>query len=169
MISLDSADWGGLDHAYGAASDIPRLLRDLADDPAPKAGFQAEPWFSLWSALCHQGDVYTASYAAVPHLVAICLAADCPVDMGFFLLAASIEVARATEHGPGVPARLAQPYQEALGQLHSCAFHQATHEWDEAIALSIAAALAAAKGQIRLAEAIMCLDGDIMNKLIADA
>src|SRR2546426_5104183 len=26
---------------------------------------------SLWSALCHQGDVYTASYAALPELVKI--------------------------------------------------------------------------------------------------
>ena len=23
----------------------------------------------LWSSLCHEGDVYTASYAAVPHIV----------------------------------------------------------------------------------------------------
>lgn len=32
-----------------------------------------EVWFRLWSSLCHQGDVFTASIAAVPHLVKVAL------------------------------------------------------------------------------------------------
>jgi hypothetical protein len=29
MLSLDSAEWAGLKHAYGSAADIPDLLRQL--------------------------------------------------------------------------------------------------------------------------------------------
>src|SRR5262245_2777864 len=72
MIPLDSPEWRRLQHAYGPASDIPDLLRQLAANPCAKKSGD-EPWHSLWSALCHQGDVYTASYAAVPHIVDIAL------------------------------------------------------------------------------------------------
>ena len=55
MLSLESPEWANLHHAYGPASDIPRLLRQL--DTLPLASGNAEPWFSIWSALAHQGDV----------------------------------------------------------------------------------------------------------------
>ncbi len=71
MLSLEDARWADLRHAYGSAGDIPSLLRTLSDDCSPSRSSNAEPWFSLWSSLCHQGNVYTASYAAVPHLVGL--------------------------------------------------------------------------------------------------
>ncbi len=55
-------DWSQLTHAYGTAEDIPALLDRLATDP-DDAG-----WSDLWSALCHQGTTYPASYAALPRL-----------------------------------------------------------------------------------------------------
>src|SRR4051812_40379348 len=66
MLALDSPRWGELTHAYGEASDIPALLRRLKTAPPP-TDYRSEPWFTLWSALCHQNDVYIASYAAIPH------------------------------------------------------------------------------------------------------
>lgn len=62
MLSLDSPRWGELEHAYGSAVDVPALLGALRD--FPKSEGQREPWFSIWSALAHQGDVYSASFAA---------------------------------------------------------------------------------------------------------
>ncbi|WNO73274.1 hypothetical protein [Streptomyces sp. AM8-1-1] len=58
-------DWSQLSHAYGPADDIPRLLDDAESDPAGPA------WDSLWSCLCHQGTVYSASFAALPRLAAM--------------------------------------------------------------------------------------------------
>lgn len=55
-LPLDSARWATLEHAYGKASDLPAMLRQL--DALPEAIGNEEPWFSLWSALAHQGDVY---------------------------------------------------------------------------------------------------------------
>ena len=58
---MGMTDWSALHHAYGTAEDVPALLdRAAADDQ--------EAWSELWSALCHQGTSYTASYAALPHL-----------------------------------------------------------------------------------------------------
>jgi hypothetical protein len=59
-----------LQHAYGVATDIPARLELIRDFPA-EFDWEAEPWFSLWSALYHQGDIFSASLAAVPAIVSI--------------------------------------------------------------------------------------------------
>lgn len=55
-------DWSTLTHAYGDATDLPALLARLSPDP------DADVWYELWSRLCHQGTVYSASFAALPAL-----------------------------------------------------------------------------------------------------
>ncbi len=167
MIALDSPEWGHLRHAYGAASDIPGLLNLLGGNPQPIKSYQGEPWHSLWSALCHQGDIYSASYAAVPHIVRICLATVGPIDNGFFLLPACIEVARARNRGPAITADMKEPYFNALRGLHECAYRHSTDHWDADMTQSVAAAIAAAKKQIDLAEALCNLDDDLIAKLVS--
>lgn len=64
----------------------------------------AEAWSELWSALCHQGTSYTASYAALPRLAemasldAVLLAAGIVADGGAEVLA---------EHAPAIAKLLA--------------------------------------------------------------
>src|SRR5262245_57472189 len=53
-------DWTSLRHAYGAAGDVPALLSSLTPDASD------EVWGELWSRICHQGSVYSASFAALP-------------------------------------------------------------------------------------------------------
>ncbi|MFK0114180.1 hypothetical protein [Streptomyces sp. NPDC091217] len=55
-------DWSQLHHAYGTAEDIPGLLDAVSLVP------KDADWTELWSRLCHQGTVYSASYAALPAL-----------------------------------------------------------------------------------------------------
>jgi hypothetical protein len=55
-------DWTQLSHAYGRADDVPGMLDRLVPDEG------AEVWTELWSAICHQGTVYSASFAALPRL-----------------------------------------------------------------------------------------------------
>jgi len=57
-------DWSQLQDAYGAADEVPRLLAALTPDP------DADVWGELWSRICHQGSVYSASFAALPELLA---------------------------------------------------------------------------------------------------
>ncbi|WP_157878447.1 hypothetical protein [Streptomyces chattanoogensis] len=61
-----AVDWSQLRHAYGPADDIPGLFARLAGGQEDE-----KVWHELWSALCHQGTVYEASYAAVPVLADI--------------------------------------------------------------------------------------------------
>src|SRR5512143_3932378 len=115
MLAFDDPQWATLTHAYGPAADIPPLLAKARED----TGSGSEPgstWFDLWSALCHQGDTYTASYAAVPHLLALApghLKRQCYDPL---FLAACIELARLEGRGPVIPPELASSYTEALAR-----------------------------------------------------
>ncbi|MCT7665478.1 hypothetical protein [Shinella kummerowiae] len=155
MLPLDDPRWKDLQHAYGEAADIPALLHLLAQSSGPKADYQEEPWFGLWSRLCHQGDVYTASYAAVPHIVRIAADAKGPIDTSFFLLPTSIEIARKTGRGPRVPHAYDEAYHRAVGLLPENAFLHRHQAWDRSMLLSIAAAQAVAKGHVDLAESLL--------------
>jgi hypothetical protein len=165
MLALESAEWQELGHAYGPASDIPDLLRRLAQDTGPKTGFQEEPWHSLWSSLCHQGDVYAASYAAIPHIVDIALGTTLQMDLSFFLLPTCVEIARAKGRGPGIPPALELAYRRALRRLLECAIRHTREDWDNVTAVLAMAAMAAAKGRTELAEAMIELDDDVIRRI----
>jgi hypothetical protein len=56
-------EWHKLNHAYGDAGDIRGLLDDLSPNPSAKV------WDELWSRVCHQGTIYSASYPVLPYLL----------------------------------------------------------------------------------------------------
>src|ERR1700759_1430456 len=135
MLSLDDPNWRELRHAYGSAADIPDLLRAVARSTAPKRDHEDEPWFSIWSSLCHQGDVYTASYAAVPHIVEIASTAKPPIDFGFFALPAAIEIARRNGRGPDIPEQYEADYTQAVQRLMENASLYRNEPWDQSMFL----------------------------------
>jgi hypothetical protein len=92
MTSPQPIDWHLLNHAYGVARDVPALLEQINGFPA-EPDWQSEPWFSLWSALYHQGDIYPASIAAVSHIVSVLSKTPGKATLSFYLLPASIAVA----------------------------------------------------------------------------
>jgi hypothetical protein len=98
MIDLDGPKWADIADAYNHGEKIPGLLKQLRSDPSPK-GPNDEPWFSLWSSLYHQGTIYPASFAAVPHIIQIGHDATGPIDKGFFLLPKEIFVAKLKGQG----------------------------------------------------------------------
>lgn len=167
MIPLDSAAWDQLRHCYGPASNIPDLLRQLAANPQPMKSDDG-PWESLWSALCHQDDVYTASYAAVPHIVDIALNAKGPIDFSFFLLPARIEISRKRKRGPDIPQELEWNYFAAMRKLIECATRHAASDWDLSMLLSVLAGIAAAKGQPDLADLLTELPSSVIERLDED-
>lgn len=133
--------------------------------PGPKSTYQDEPWFSLWSSLCHQGDVYTASYAAVPDLVQIVCETNEAVDFSFFQLPAAIEVARLRGRGPKIPQAYADGYHHAIARLVDAVNLHRNEPWNQSMMLSASAALAIAKGHVDIAEALLNLDGDWIAKI----
>jgi hypothetical protein len=112
-LPLDSPLWRDLVHAYGTAEDVPDLLRENAKSPNVKYEPNDEPSFSLWSALAHQGDVYTASYAAAEHIAMD--AASRPSTLWFnrLMIIGWIEHCRLLGRGPDVPVFVAASYERA--------------------------------------------------------
>jgi hypothetical protein len=156
VLPLDSPRWNELQHAYGSASDVPLLLRSIASDPASSSSTEG-PWFDLWSALCHQGDVYAASFAAVPHIVDTLVNAADQACANFFSLPASIEIARIRRKVP-VPVDLRLAYEAALGRLPLCVPAVAARPWDNTMCQSVLAAIAASKSRHSVAELLLVVD-----------
>ena len=154
LMSLDSDDWSQFTHAYGAASDIPNLLARLAEYPS-KVGYDSEPFFSLWSALCHQGDTYTAAYAAVPHILKLAEADPDRITYDYLLLPTSIEIARLEGRGPEIPAALKNGYEAAIQSMPRIVGRLSAQQMDETWCLTCGAAIAVAAGNPTLGEAIL--------------
>lgn len=163
MLPLDDPRWTSLDHAYGPAADVPNLLRKLEIHGEDKD----QIWFNLWSELCHQGDVYTASYAAVPHIVGIALHAQGSLHNSFLQLPTAIEVARQTNRGPTVPDDLANEYHAAIVRLTDVVAAGLQQEWSVDALINACAALAVAKGHPNVAEAMLNLDSDMIDRIRA--
>jgi len=165
MLQLDDPRWHELEHALGSAADTPGLLEDLASIKDSSA--RAKIWEKLWTTLCHQDDVFTASYAAVPHILHIAVETREPVDWGLFGLPAAIEIGRLRGTGPPIPDFLRPDYERALsdaGRLIGLHWHSS---WDR-ILLRVAFGLAAAaKGDVDLADALMNLDDHYIAKIVS--
>ncbi|MFC1417622.1 hypothetical protein [Streptacidiphilus cavernicola] len=110
MIEGMTVDWALLRHAYGSASDLPRLFEDVGD---PEAADVA--WEDLWASLCHQGTVYTASFASLPVLADIATGRKPGASGQALGLAGRIVAEEHQLHEPGyVQAR----YPAAVRELH---------------------------------------------------
>lgn len=116
MTLKSQEEWSDLKHAYGDASDIPDLLHQLEKYP-DEVGYQTEPYFTLWSSLCHQGDTYSASYHAVIEIVRLVKKEPTKATMSFFLLPTSIDESRRKSNGPPISEEIMRDYFEALSDL----------------------------------------------------
>src|SRR5258708_35879555 len=163
MLSLDDPRWAELKHAYGSASDIPALLRQL--ECLPSSDGRDEPWFSLWSALAHQGDVYSASFAAVPHVVKALASAPSKADHSYFQFPAWVEICRA-KNDVEVPEDLRSSYFEALAQLPSLVAAASSRPWEPSLLLCALAAVAPAKGRAVVAEAVLELTPEVAQEFL---
>ncbi len=65
LEGLDKIDWENLEHAYGSASDVPQLIRDLASDDADK---RDQALYELYGNIFHQGTRYQATPYAIPFI-----------------------------------------------------------------------------------------------------
>ena len=96
-------DWKALSHAYGEASAIPRLIDRLRERPDEKT------WDDLWSCLCHQGTVYSASYAALQPLCELARASPPSERLSPLILIANIIVSDDLRGVDRRPTDLIQP------------------------------------------------------------
>lgn len=158
---MESIEWNKLEHAYGEASNIPQLLKDLENYPSCKC-YDEGPFFTLWSSLCHQGDIYSASYPAVPIIVSLIEKAPEKVDYNYFLLPVCIEIARLKGNGPEIGAEIEAAYIKAIHAMANLAGNIASA--DETMVPVLAAAIAIRFGSVELAETILELTPDSLSE-----
>lgn len=167
MLPLDDPRWSALLDAYGASSGIPKLLAEAEKLPEDSGG-DTEPYFSLWSALCHQGDVYSASYAAVPHLVRIVEENPGKFRWSLLSLVQAIETARSEGRGAAMPDDLNEPYLKALARIPAMASALLAGARTEVELRVILAACASAKGFPSIGEAIAELTPETTARFLED-
>ncbi len=63
---INTIPWKDLSHAYGAASDVPDLLKSLTSTDEKVC---QEAIYELFGNIWHQGTVYEATFYAIPFLV----------------------------------------------------------------------------------------------------
>ena len=163
MLPLTSPEWAHLTDAYGSAKNIPTLLGQLTSYP-PSDGHN-EPWHSLWSALCHQGSIYPASFAAVPYIVLALEGSPRLAGFDYFALPVAVEIARVKD-GVSIPPRLASAYQAAIRKLPKLALAAIGDRHERELVQSAIAAFAVGAGEIQVAELLFEVDpGDISEVL----
>src|SRR5262245_56172470 len=75
LKDLDSVAWSQLTHAYGAATDVPTQIRNLAN---ANQGERENALWELYGAIFHQGARYQATPYAVPFLYELIAAPETP-------------------------------------------------------------------------------------------
>jgi hypothetical protein len=131
----------------------------------PSSENDAEPWFTLWSALAHQGDVYSASFAAVRHVIHALASAPAKADHSYFQFPAWVEICRA-KNQVAIPEDLQAAYFGSLAQLPALVAAAANRSWDAGLLVCTLAAVAAAKGQPAVAEAVLELTPEVAKEFM---
>jgi hypothetical protein len=160
---LNGVRWSELSHAYGVAGNIEPLLKSIYSFP-PEAESNSEPWHTLWSSLYHQGDIYSASFAATPVIVDALATAPTRATRSFFLLPACIELAR-VRHLSDVPDELEKPYFAALSRFPELVANALLTDQDKTA--SALAAVAVSKGQWNTAQLLVDIEGSDIPEVLA--
>lgn len=108
-------DWNALDDAYGSAATVGAMLEEL------DAGTGEVDWDALWSHLCHQSTVYSASLQALPYLLRAALKAVPAQRIEPLVLAGAI-----VSHADSAPVQV-PGHPELLPLLQDCTA-QTLHE-----------------------------------------
>ena len=154
MLPFSSMRWRELNQAHGTGRDIPGLLAHAPVERRPSHRSDTI-WFELWSSLCPQGATYSASYAAVPHLLRIAKLPAFRFRSDPLLLIASIELARLEHRGPLIPEDLETDYKTAVAEASELADAAVTHAWDDESWVAFKGSAAALRGDAAKARSIL--------------
>ena len=144
-------EWSKYSHAYGSAEDVPDLLR-LIGSKSKKD--RKKGWFDIWSALCHQNDVYTGTYAAFPAIVTTLKNAPKKQHWEFVGFLAYSEACRHRKRSPAIPKELKEGYFGALKEASALMSDYLETVKDERMFLLGLSLLAAAHQRPKLAAAL---------------
>lgn len=163
-LELDDPRWATLEGGYrGVIYDASMALKKLElsnDTQAINLIYQ-----ELWNELHHQGDVGPASYYSVPHLVRIAQQKQI-ADSNILGLVSVIEIQRHKDNPP-IPNALKPNYNKAIEDLADLVKLAMSQYWNLDLATTSLTAIALAKGQVKLANAILNMDSeDVIDEFL---
>lgn len=155
MLRLDDPRWKELRTAYGSGADVPEKLSRLVERPSFQDLRLADPDDLLYGFLCHQGTVYTATFAALPHLIERAALLGPRERLELLIFAGFVEEGRNRNDAAAVPEFLSRAYIEAIKAAASIAWQDLAEPWDEWSFRYLVGAYAALRGFRRIGSAIM--------------
>jgi hypothetical protein len=114
MIALDDPRWTEFRSGYRVEYDARPLLARFSSGRDLDAC-----WSDVWNELHHQGDVDTASYAVLPHLVEA--ARDQRRDWNLYAYAATLLLEAGQRANPSVPSFIEPGFVHAMRELFEMA------------------------------------------------
>lgn len=163
MIQLNDSKWKELEGGYRTPYNASIALRRLEETNSSEEidDILAE----LWDELHHQGNVGLASYFAVPHLIRIARKKGI-INSNVLGLLAAIEVQRHKKN-PQIPKEYLESYKTSLNEIPELIESAKNREWDLEFTTTSLSALAASKGQIKVAEALLSFeDEDVLDEFL---
>lgn len=161
MLELTDARWGQLIGGRRTPFDPRPALSLLESGEAVERA-----WSELWDGLHHQGDVDTAAYAAVPHLVRIHRQRDVP-DWNTYAILGTIERERRARLNPAIPDWLVGGYQSAWHEIVDLALLDLKRSEDPLLVQSALGAIAMARGLTRTAEILLDFTEDELAEMVS--
>ena len=152
-LSLTSARWRELEQVYGSAEDIGALLAALYANENDDE--RTELWYGVWATLCPDGRVFSAAYAAVPHVMEIAANRDFAERVAALHFVTQVEVSRHQSGAPGIDEDLLLAYASAVESLPARVAELHGITWDEQTAQVLGAAVLAGKRQHALARLLL--------------
>jgi hypothetical protein len=164
MIQLNDERWKEFEGGYRMPYDASVALKKL--EAAESKEEIDEIFKELWNELHHQGDVGLASYFSLPHIIRISKEKKL-VDYNVFGFIAVIETER-HDNNPKLPPEFEEEYLQAIREgVPDLVKIIIQDSWDATLSSTVMAALAAIKGHIEMAKAILKMeDADIINEFL---
>lgn len=153
LLDLASPRWRELEQAYGSAEDISVLLAALYANDDDDA--RTELWYGAWATLCPDGKVYSAAYAATPHILRIVEEREFAERVAGMHLVTQVEVSRHAQDAPIIDDDLLFAYAAAIESLPRRVAELDRITWDASSAQVLGAALLAGKRQHGLARLLL--------------
>lgn len=160
MLDLTDARWGELQGGYRVPYDPRSALVKLERGHAV-----ADAWDELWQQLHHQGDVGTAAYAAVPHLLRV-HGIRGATDWNTFALVGCIEQLRGVGRNPVLPHWLRDGYEKAWRDIVPVALGDLARSSDPELVRAAIGCIAIARGLRRIGEVLLDFTDDELGEMV---
>jgi hypothetical protein len=131
MLDLRSPRWAELQHAFGSSGSIPDRLAIFIARPTDESGSLVDPSDLLYGSLCHQSlAVYTATYAALPHILDRAESLAPRRRLALLIFAGAVEAARKlSSASPPIPDDVEPSYSNGLRIAADLAHADLLVEW----------------------------------------